>query len=400
MAKQDYYEALKVAKNASADEIKKAYRQKAMKFHPDKNPGDKSAEQKFKEINEAYDVLKDEQKRAAYDRLGHAAFTASGGNSARGNANQGFHGGFSSSGFSGFGDIFEEMFGDFMNGGGGAQGFQQSSSRGGSRSSAQGAKRGSDLSYEMEITLEEAFQGVEKTFKVPTWESCEECGGSGAEKGTKAEVCDTCGGVGRVRAQQGFFTVERTCPACNGVGQTIKKPCPKCGGHGRVRKEKTLKVSVPAGIETGTRIRLSGEGEAGTRGGPAGDLYVFVNIKAHRFFKREAADLHCKVPTPIHIVMLGGSIEVPTIDGKRMKVSVPEGTQTGQQFRIKDKGMSVMRSSHRGDMFVEVITETPVNLTKKQKELMQQFVKEGGNDTNPKSSGFFDKMKDMWEELK
>jgi len=396
MASQDYYEILGVAKNASADELKKAYRKKAMKYHPDKNPGDKEAEKHFKEINAAYDVLKDPQKKAAYDRLGHEAFNASGGNSAGGGAS-GFHG-FSSSGFGGFGDIFEEMFGDFM--GGGAE-FTSSGRRQSTRARGSSAQRGSDLSYEMTINLEEAFDGVSKEIKIPTWEHCEQCGGSGAAAGTKADICDTCGGVGRIRVQQGFFTVERTCPSCGGAGQTIKSPCPNCRGEGRVKREKTLKVSIPSGIESGTRIRLSGEGEAGTRGGTSGDLYVFLNIKPHRFFKRDNENLYCKVPTPMHIMTLGGTIEVPTIEGKRMKVTIPEGTQTGQQFRIKDKGMSVMRSSRRGDMFVEVITETPVHLTKRQKELMQEFVKEGNaKRSNPKSEGFFDKVKGIWEDIK
>jgi len=398
MTPKDYYETLEVAKGASADEIKKAYRKKAMKYHPDKNPGDKEAEKKFKEINAAYDVLKDPQKKAAYDRLGHAAFDATGGNSASGN---GFNG-FSSSGFSGFGDIFEEMFGDFMGGGGNASGFTGSGRRQSTRgyNQANAAQRGADLSFEMNITLEEAFEGASKEIKIPTWEQCDVCAGSGAAEGTKADICDTCGGTGRIRSQQGFFTVERTCPSCGGAGQTIKSPCPNCRGHGRVRREKTLKISIPAGIESETRMRLSGEGEAGTRGGPSGDLYVFMNIKPHRYFKRDGADLYCRVPTPIHIMALGGTIEVPTIEGKRLKVTVPEGTQTNQQFRMKDKGMSIMRSGKRGDMFVEVITETPVNLTKRQKELMQEFVKEGSSKNTPKSEGFFDKMKGFWEDMK
>ena len=395
MTPQDYYETLKVDKNASADEIKKAYRKKAMKFHPDKNPGDKEAEKKFKEINAAYDVLKDPQKKAAYDRMGHAAFNASGGNSAGGG---GFHGFSGAQGFGGFSDIFEEMFGDFM---GGDAGFSSGGRRQSTRARGSSAQRGSDLSYEMTIDLEDAFKGISKEIKIPTWEQCEECEGSGAAKGTKANICDGCNGVGRVRAQQGFFTVERTCPHCGGAGQTIKSPCTNCSGQGRVRREKTLKVSIPAGIETGTRIRLSGEGEAGTRGGSAGDLYVFMNIKPHRFFKRENENLYCRVPTPVHIMALGGSIEVPTIEGKRMKVTIPEGTQTNQQFRIKDKGMSVMRYSRRGDMFVEVITETPVNLNKRQKELLQEFIKEGNEErSNPKSSGFFGKVKGIWEDIK
>lgn len=388
MSKKDFYQVLGVDKKASADELKKAYRKLAMQYHPDKNQGNKEAEAKFKEISEAYDVLKDEQKRAAYDRFGHGAFTGGMGGGAGaggfGGGAQGFSGGFG-----GFGDIFEEMFGDFMGGQGGRRG-----------ASGDGARRGGDLSYEMEITLEDAFTGKEAPIKVASWQPCTSCSGSGAEKGTKADTCDTCRGAGRVRAQQGFFTVERTCPTCGGAGQTIKTPCGGCGGSGRTRKEKSLKVAIPAGVEDGTRIRLAGEGEAGLRGGPAGDLYVFLGIKPHRFFQREASNLYCRVPVPITTVALGGNIEVPTIDGKRMKVSVPAGTQTGQQFRLKGKGMTVLRSPNRGDMFVEVVVETPVNLTKRQKELLQEFAGDTNDKTNPQSSGFFDKVKGLWEDLK
>ncbi len=388
MSKKDYYELLGADKKASADDLKKAYRAQAMKFHPDKNPGNKEAEQKFKEISEAYDVLKDEQKRAAYDRFGHAAFQNGMGGGA--GARQQQAGGFAGfGGAGGFGDIFEEMFGDFM-------GAQQ-----GRRGGAEGGRRGADLSVDMEITLEEAFKGKDAPVKVATQQTCVTCDGSGAEKGSKPETCDTCRGSGRVRAQQGFFTVERTCHTCGGAGQTIKNPCKTCGGSGRTRKEKSLQVAIPAGIEDGTRIRLAGEGEAGVRGGPPGDLYVFLTLKPHRFFQREGANLYCRVPTPIHTVALGGNVEVPTIDGKRMKVSVPAGTQTGQQFRLKGKGMSVLRSQGRGDMFVEIAVETPVNLSKKQKELLEEF---SGNKmdskTNPQSAGFFDKIKELWEDLK
>lgn len=389
MSKKDFYQVLGVDKKASADELKKAYRKLAMQYHPDKNQGNKDAEQKFKEISEAYDVLKDEQKRAAYDRYGAAAFEAGGFGQGRG-AQGGAQGAGGFSGFGGgFSDIFEEMFGDFMGG-------QQQGGRRG-----EGMRRGGDLSHEIRITLEEAFAGKEANVKVATWQGCAACNGSGAEKGTKAEVCDTCRGVGRVRAQQGFFTVERTCPTCAGAGQTIKTPCHVCGGGGRNRQEKTLRVTIPAGIEDGTRMRLAGEGEAGMRGGPAGDLYVFVGIHPHRFFQREASSLYCRVPVTIQTVALGGTIEVPTIDGKRIKVSVPAGTQTGQQFRLKGKGMSIMRSAQRGDMFVEVVVETPVNLTKKQKDLLSQFAGDApDNKTNPQSSGFFDKVKELWEDLK
>jgi molecular chaperone DnaJ len=383
MSKKDFYEILGVDKKASAEDLKKAYRKLAMQHHPDKNPGDKKSEHKFKEISEAYDTLKDPQKRAAYDRFGHGAFEGGmGAAAARGGGGQAGGGGFS--------DIFEEMFGDFMGSGG------QGRSRGG-----EAARRGADLSHEMAISLEDAFKGTDTTVKVSTWQSCQGCTGSGAEKGTKAETCPTCRGAGRVRAQQGFFTVERTCPTCGGIGQTIKTPCHVCGGSGRTRKEKSLQVSIPAGIEDGTRIRLTGEGEAGVRGGPSGDLYVFLSIKPHRFFQREGANLHCRVPVPIDIVTLGGTVEVPTIDGKRTKVTIPGGTQTGTQFRLKGKGMTVMRSTHRGDMYAEVVVETPVNLSKKQKELLQEFAGDPGSaKANPQSSGFFEKVKDLWEDLK
>lgn len=385
MSKKDYYEVLGVNKKASADELKKAYRQMAMKYHPDKNPGNKEAEQKFKEVSEAYDVLKDEQKRAAYDRFGHTAFQNGGAGAGARGGGAGFSG-FSAGGFS---DIFEEMFGDFMSG-----------QAGGGRGGAEGARRGGDLSYDLEITLEEAFKGKEVPIKVASWQSCETCTGSGAEKGTKPETCTGCKGSGRVRAQQGFFTVERACPTCNGAGQIIKNPCKSCGGSGRTRKEKSLQVTIPTGIEGGTRIRLAGEGEVGFRGGPSGDLYVFMTVKPHRFFRREGANLHCRTPVPIETVALGGTIEVPTIEGRRMKVTVPAGTQTGQQFRLKGKGMTVLRAQGRGDLYVEVVVETPVNLSKKQKDLMQQFANEANAKTNPQSSGFFDKVKELWEDLK
>lgn len=390
MAKKDFYQVLGVDRKASAEDLKKAYRKLAMQYHPDKNAGNKDAEQKFKEISEAYDALKDEQRRAAYDRFGHSAFEGGMGG-ARSSAGAGGFGGFSGFSGGGFSDIFEEMFGDFVHA-------QQGGAR---KGGGEGARRGADISREIEITLEDSFKGKEENIKISTWQSCKECEGSGAAKGTRADICDTCRGVGRIRAQQGFFTVERTCPTCSGQGQTIKTPCHGCGGSGRVRKEKTLKVAIPAGIEDGTRIRLSGEGEAGIRGGGAGDIYVFLSIKPHRFFQREGANLYCRVPVPIHTVALGGTIEVPTIDGKRMKVNIPAGTQSSQQFRLKNKGMSVLRSNARGDMYVEVAVETPVNLSKKQKELLQEFAGEGNDDkTNPQSHGFFAKVKDLWEDLK
>ncbi|HYH36605.1 MAG TPA: molecular chaperone DnaJ [Azospirillum sp.] len=383
MAKQDYYELLGVAKGAGADEIKKAYRKLAMQYHPDRNPGDAEAEHKFKEINEAYDVLKDEQKRAAYDRFGHQAFE-NGGRGAPG-------GGFGGGGFDfggGFADIFDEMFGEFMGGG--------------RRQGGGGSGRGQDLRYNLEIGLEEAFKGSQATVRVPTSVACESCSGTGAAAGTQPITCPTCAGHGKVRAQQGFFTIERTCPACHGQGRIIKDACKSCGGAGRQRKEKTLQVNIPAGVEDGTRIRLAGEGEAGLRGAPPGDLYIFLAIAPHPLFQRDGANIHCRVPIPMVTAALGGSVEVPTIDGTKAKITVPAGTQSGHQFRLKGKGMSVLRSPHRGDMFIQAMVETPMNLTKRQQELLREFEKAGGKDggTNPQSEGFFAKVKELWEDLK
>jgi molecular chaperone DnaJ len=378
MAKQDYYETLGVARGASAEDLKKAYRKLAMQHHPDRNPGDKKAEQRFKELNEAYDVLKDDQKRAAYDRFGHAAFEG-GANGRPGEAN--FNMG-------GFADIFDEMFGEFM--GGGRRG------GGGGRQTPQGA----DLRYNLEISLEDAFHGKAAQVRLATAVLCEECTGTGAEAGSRPVTCPTCRGHGKVRSQQGFFTVERTCPACHGQGAVIEKPCSACRGQGRVRKERTLNVSIPAGVEEGTRIRLAGEGEAGVRGTPPGDLYIFLTMKPHRFFQRDGADIYCRVPLPMTTAALGGSIEVPTVDGTRARVTISSGAQTGQQFRLKGKGMSVLRESRRGDMYVEVTVETPVNLTKEQQELLRQFEKAGGDQTSPESAGFFTKVKELWEDLR
>lgn len=390
MSKRDYYEVLGVQKGADAAEMKKAYRKLAMKYHPDRNPDDKSAEAKFKELNEAYDTLKDDQKRAAYDQFGHAGAQGFGGGGSGGFGGGGFGGGFGGAGA--FSDIFEEMFG----GGGFAGGGRGGSSAGGSG----GARRGSDLSYELDISLEDAFKGKTATINVPTWESCDSCNGNGAAKGSKPVVCDTCNGVGRVRAQQGFFTVERTCPTCHGQGEMIKDPCKSCGGSGRKRKEKKLSVTIPAGVDDGTRIRLAGEGEAGVRGGGTGDLYVFISVKPHRFFQREGANLYCRTPINITTAALGGTVDVPTIDGKKSRVSVPAGTQTGQQFRLKGKGMSILRSQSRGDMFIEVVVETPVNLSGKQKDLLKEFETGVTSKNNPQSAGFFDKVKELWEDLK
>jgi molecular chaperone DnaJ len=381
VAKEDFYELLGVAKGASQDELKKAYRKLAMQYHPDKNPGDKKAEAKFKQINEAYDVLKDEQKRAAYDRFGHAAFEQGGGGA--GNRAGGFDFG---GGNAGFADIFDEMFGEFMGGG----------RRGG------GPQRGSDLRYNLEISLEDAFHGKQATVKVASLHSCETCKGTGAEAGSKPVTCPTCRGHGKVRAQQGFFTIERTCPQCGGGGQIIEKPCKTCQGQGRVRKERTLNVNIPAGVEDGTRIRLAGEGEAGMRGAPQGDLYLFLQIKPHKLFHRENADIYCRVPIAMTTAALGGSVEVPTVDGGRAKVTIPAGAQTGQQFRLKGKGMSVLRSTARGDMFIEAVVETPVNLTKRQQDLLKEFEGTGGADKShsPESAGFFAKVKELWDDLR
>lgn len=386
---EDYYKLLGVERNASADDIKKAYRKLAMKYHPDQNKGDSSAEEKFKEVNQAYDVLKDEQKRAAYDRFGSAAFDGSmgGGGGGGGFGGGGFHAGS-------FSDIFEDMFGDFMGGRGGG---------GGGRSSA--SMRGSDMQYTMEISLDDAFRGKEAKIKIPVNDTCDGCSGSGAENGTAAQSCSTCGGVGRVRQQQGFFTIERSCPSCDGAGVTIKNPCKKCSGSGRMRKEKTLKVKIPAGVETGRRIRLTGEGEAGVRGGPRGDLYVLLSVKAHKLFQRDGANLYCRVPITVTRAALGGDIEVPTIEGTRATVKVPAGTQTGQQFRLKGKGMSILRSEARGDMYIEIFVETPVNLSKKQQDLLRELDTSMGADSassnrnSPESSGFFKKMKEFWDDL-
>ncbi len=376
MAKQDYYQTLGVERSASQDELKKAYRKLAMQYHPDRNPGDATAEQKFKEISEAYDVLKDGDKRAAYDRFGHDAFTSGGGPG-------GFGGGGFSGGAAGFADIFDEMFGDFM---------------GGRRGST--AQSGADLRYNLEITLEEAYQGKTAQLRVPTSVACDACNGSGAAKNSSPVTCPTCQGRGRVRAQQGFFTIERTCPTCQGVGRIIENPCEVCNGSGRVHKEKTLQANIPAGVEDGTRIRLSGEGEAGLRGAPPGDLYLFLTVAPHEIFQREGANIFCQVPIPMTTAALGGSIEVPVVDGGRAKVTVPSGTQSGQRFRLRSKGMPVLRSKAVGDMYVEVAVETPRNLTKRQQELLREFRDEGDHhQTNPESHGFFSRVKEFWEDL-
>jgi molecular chaperone DnaJ len=347
-----------------------------MQHHPDRNHGKKEAEQKFKEISEAYEVLSDQQRRAAYDRFGHAAFEQGGG---------GGMGGFEFG--AGFADIFDEMFGEILGGGG----------RRGGGAAAQAAQRGVDLRYDLDIALEEAFRGVEKQITIANSAACESCKGSGAAAGTHPIECPMCRGAGRVRAQQGFFTIERACPTCNGGGHVIQSPCKKCSGQGRVRQERTLSVSIPAGVESGTRIRLAGEGEAGTRGGHSGDLYVILEVQPHPIFQRDGANLYCRVPIPMTVAALGGSIDVPTIDGEMMPMDVEHGTQTGQRTRLRHKGMSVLRSSARGDLYVELAVETPVHLTKRQKELLKEFAEESGDTkTNPESAGFLDKVKEMF----
>src|SRR6201984_2100871 len=346
MAKRCYYEVLEVERTAGDGELKSAFRKLAMKWHPDRNPSDKNCEVRFKEINEAYEILKDPDKRAAYDRFGHAAFEHGMGNGPAG-CGADFRASFS--------DLFEGIFG-------------MAAGRG--RSS--GRERGADLRYNMEITLQEAFNGKTAQIRIPTSVTCEACSGSGAKAGSKPKTRPMCGGHGRVRHAQGFFTLERTCPNCHGRGQSIDTPCESCAGSGRVTRERTLAVNIPAGVEDGTRIRLAGEGEAGVRRGPPGDLYIFLSIGAHAFFQREGADLHCRVPISMVIAALGGEFEVPTIDGANTRVKVPEGTQSGRRFRLQDKGMPVLRSRQTGDMIVQVTVETPQNLTKRQRELLHQ----------------------------
>jgi molecular chaperone DnaJ len=372
MAKQDYYEILGVPRGASAEDMKKAYRKLAMQYHPDRNPNNPTAEHKFKELNEAYDVLKDDQKRGAYDRYGHAAFE-NGGAGAAGAGGFGFEGGL--------GDIFEQMFGGGRRGGGGG-----------------GQQTGADLRAAAEIDLVDAFRGTKANVKIATRVTCDACTGSGsADKNASADTCGTCGGAGRVRAQQGFFLVERTCPTCAGAGRIVRNPCRVCGGAGTVPREKTLSVQIPAGVEDGTRIRLSGEGEAGGRGAQPGDLYVHVAIRPHPIFQRDGANIFCRVPLRMTQAALGGEIEVPTIDGSAAKVKIPAGTQTGEQFRLRTKGFSVLRSAQRGDMYIQVAVETPQNLSKRQRELLEEFESEATTKGSPEHEGFFAKVKDFFE---
>ena len=379
MAKKDFYEALGVAKNASDDEIKKAYRKLAMKYHPDRNQGDKAkeAEEKFKEIKEAYEILSDASKRAAYDRFGHAGVDPNMAGGARGPGGEGF-GGFADA----FGDIFGDIFGGAM---GGAAG----------RGGRSAAFRGADLRYNMEITLEQAAKGFATDIRVPSWDSCETCHGSGAKPGTSPKTCGTCGGSGAVRMTQGFFSIQQTCPTCHGSGKVIAEPCTSCHGEGRIKKNKVLEVNIPAGIDEGQRIRLGGKGEPGMNGGPPGDLYVEIRIKPHEVFQRDGDDLHCEVPVSLVTAALGGDVEVATL-GEKVSITVPEGTQSGKTFRLRGKGIKGVRSSVPGDLYCHVSVETPVRLNDKQKKLLRDFeasLKEGGGKHSPQTKGFMDKMK-------
>ncbi|MEM9966625.1 MAG: molecular chaperone DnaJ [Pseudomonadota bacterium] len=383
MAKRDYYDVLGVAKGASADEIKKGYRRKAKELHPDRNKDNPNAEAQFKEANEAYEVLKDAEKKAAYDRFGHAAFE--GGMGGGGRQGGGFGGGQGDFG-SAFSDVFDDLFGDFMGQRGGGGGRRR-------------AARGNDLRYNLSISLEDAFSGMQKSLNVPTSVQCDSCSGTGAEGGAEPATCPTCSGMGKVRAQQGFFTVERTCPTCGGLGQIIKNPCKTCRGAGRVQKERALNVNIPPGVETGTRIRLAGEGEAGMRGGPSGDLYIFIEVKEHDLFDRDGASLFCRVPVSMSVAALGGNIEVPTIDGGRGRVQIPSGSQSGRQMRLRGKGMPQLRGKGVGDMIIELAVETPVNLTSRQKELLREF-EELSSENNPESSTFFSSVKSFWDSMK
>ncbi|BCL76221.1 chaperone protein DnaJ [Jeongeupia sp. HS-3] len=376
MSKKDFYDVLGVNRDASDDEIKKAYRKMAMKFHPDRNPDSKDAEEKFKEAKEAYEILSEPQKRAAYDQYGHAGV----------DPQAGMGGGFGGGGTGGFADAFSDIFGDIF--GGGQRG-------GGGRSNVY---RGADLRYNMEISLEEAARGVEKQIKIPSHDECELCHGSGAKPGTEAKTCHTCGGVGQVRVSQGFFSIQQTCPTCHGSGKYIPDPCRNCHGTGRVQTAKTLAVKIPAGVDEGDRIRLSGEGEAGVNGGPAGDLYVVVHLKAHSVFEREGNDLHCEMPISITAAALGGEIEIPTLDNKA-RISIPAGTQTGQVFRLRGKGIKGVRSAITGDLMCHVVLETPVSLTSRQKELLKEFEEISQGEPgkhNPRAKSFMDKVKDFF----
>ena len=377
MAKRDFYEILGVAKGASEEEIKKSYRKLAMKFHPDRNPDNKEAEEKFKEVKEAYEMLTNPEKREAYDRYGHAGV----------DPNMGGGGGFGG-GAGGFGDAFGDIFGDIFGGG-----------RGGRGGGGPQVYRGADLRYNLEITLEQAANGFDTTIRVPSWDKCDTCHGSGAKPGTQPVTCTTCAGHGQVRMQQGFFSIQQTCPKCHGSGKMIPEPCAACAGAGRIKRNKTLEVKIPAGIDNGMRIRSTGNGEPGTNGGPSGDLYVEIHIKPHAVFQREGDDLHCEMPISFSKAALGGEIEVPTLTGK-VSFTVPEGTQTGKTFRLKGKGIKGVRSGYAGDLFCHMIVETPVKLTEKQKDLLREFERstsEGGAKHSPQSKGWMDKVKDFFE---
>jgi molecular chaperone DnaJ len=374
MLDTDYYELLQVSRDADERAIKSAYRKLALECHPDRNPGCKLSEEKFKAISQAYDCLKDPQKRAAYDRFGHAAFR-----------NGGFGGNGGAQDFGSFSDIFENIFGEFMNGSSGRQ-----------RSNV---LRGSDLRYDLEVTLEDAFHGKEIELRVDSTAVCEPCGGSGAKAGTSARSCNLCGGRGQVRARQGFFVLEQTCPSCRGAGEVIADPCDKCGGEGRVEKQKSLQVRIPAGVDDGTRIRLSGEGEAGARGGPPGDLYIFVHLARHPIFERDGTTLFARCPVSFTTAALGGMIEVPGLDRKRHEIKIPAGIQSGKQLRQRGAGMPVLNGRGHGDMVIQIEVETPTKLSAKQKELLEEFRRTETGDECPASSGFFRKLKGVWEDL-
>jgi molecular chaperone DnaJ len=377
MEKRCYYKVLGVSRDATDQDIKRAFRRQAKEHHPDRNPDDPEAERRFIEINEAYDALSDPQKRAAYDRFGHAAFEHGG----AGAGPHGFGADFSSS----MSDIFDDLFGEFMGG-------RHTRRR-------RGRERGGDLRYNMEITLSDAYFGKRAEIRVPTSIVCDSCSGTGSEGGAQPAACSTCGGIGRVRASQGFFTIERTCPACHGAGEVVENPCRDCGGNGRQTRERTLSVEIPPGVEDGTRIRLAGEGEAGLRGGPPGDLYIFLSIEPDDLFQRDGADLFCRVPVQMTTAALGGQIEVPTLSGDGATIRVPEGTEAGAEFRVHGKGMPVLRSKATGDLYVQVEVETPKNLSRKQKELLREFEKASTQKTSPEATGFLSRVKAFWERV-
>jgi len=375
MADKDFYEILGVSRDAGDDEIKRSYRKLAMKFHPDQNKGNQEAEKKFKEVSAAYEILKDSQKRAAYDQYGHDAFRQGGMGGTQGFGD--FSGGFS--------DIFEEFFGG---------GF-------GSSSRKRRPSRGSDLRYNMSVTLQEAFEGKKSQIRIPSYVGCDLCSATGSADKTGPSTCSSCNGHGKVRSTSGFFSIERPCPSCGGEGSSIKSPCLKCSGTGRIKKQKTISISIPSGVDTGTRIRISGEGEPGQRGAGNGDLYIFVNVQDDKIFEREEENIFCKIPISITTAIIGGEIDVPTIDGKKARLKIPPGTQSETQFRLRGKGMSILRQNRRGDMYVETGVEIPVNLTNKQKSILKEFEKEGGTSKahSPKSQSFFKTIKEVWQDF-